>query len=1521
MSDLVSYLVSRGSISFLAMDAAVRRWRKEGGRLATSVLETTDITPDGILEALCGYTGLPPARDAMLAHVDPDLAEMFNADRALRIGAMPLSLDHRGLVLGVLTRLTPIALEELAEEFSSKIEQRIILEFRFFELLNRFYGHPIEGRFLMLSSRFPLAETDDDEFADDFFKNPTPAGERRRRPEIHELHTPAKPLTPIDALVADLNADDSPIRVDSPEFNLLKNAQRKVARIHESRLRRKLAENNDDEIKDLFQDDSFDAAFSLGADTNHSRRSQPLRTIRPISERIRPLSAPANHTDAQEPDQLPAIEPIVQLNANAPIAKRRIKSIGMEPIMPGALHNQKSRAIDPLHSFWENDERKDATNPIDAVDEDHVRRDTTAEQAVQDAHIPDVFPPPIPSVIDASSDDSIARHLGFWGQDSADHVDPNAFVSSTLGQDWSAAQLSAFFAGPRTRDELLNATFGYTERFFKRRFFLRVSNDNKTYVVAMQGAEPTSVDIAKVAIPYTDDSTIAKIRAEMTYFAGPPQDVGLSTLYTRLHIERPQEMVVFPIRISDRAVMLLAADSGPNTFVDRSRIDDIFYMLSQLGLALQRLITSNLRARQFVNNQREREPTGLTPTLHADKQRENTSPVESTRPDTSTAPVDNSIDERERTGENRPLSNGETPSESPNTTQNTSAEPQALVAPEINPEILRDSKATHDENTDDNAATNNDATKEPKPSTKPQNSPEDDEYIRSLLDYDDEKSTIAVPAAIAQALATVSNRATKDDDLNTNESEPLQIRGRGRAAHRTKSNWGADAINSLLDLNTTTTSSDAAQPTAQPTASALGAKPETPADNERQASRLAQAAFGDEPEDNAPAEEPPTSDDTNAEETNVEETGAGETDAGETDAGETSAGETNAGETNVEETNVEETGAGDSNAGGLFSSPEFDELFGVVDDIEKSFSGVLDVTRARHAQSNDDSNAADENANPNETTGDSAPENNSDENSPLFAHGTTEDIDPLTDIISLDDDWSLSDSQLALLVPPPPPSSDSDEQQRQVTAKIASDAAPQQPSEEPNEDDVANDNSKSDAPAHHTERLYTRAVVVPTRDPSQSSESGADAQPEHDSTEPETATTPTQTLRTKTIASPPPATPKTPPLTSAERTAQLRRALPPRPASLRDALSAPNETGSTSTLPPPPPATQSDEIRLGARHAGGPPPPPPATQSEEIRLDAFRTDDGPPPPPPATVTETSTLVQLADIPENQRRAATRVTQTVSESIANSVFGEEEFSDAQIEHVLNLPASELPSIVSSFPGVLLLNRHLPEQDARPVREHSQLLSLVDARLHDWLPDVWACLERRDANARYYALRLLALVRGLELRYPLIEALFDEDRQVQRLALALVESQRTHLDFHTVLDAVRSTLTSEDPGRREAAIIAVERLRDTESIPRLLDLLADPTPEVSDQARDALMRLTFVDFGFDGKRWREWQALHGRELPLQWLVDAMTALEPLRRELAARALAQMPNLAVNYHPDMSEKALRRARLAAERHFGLR
>lgn len=1665
MSDLVAYLVSRGSVSFLAMDAAVQRWRREGGRLATSILETTDITPDGILEALAAYSRLLPANDAILAQVDPDLAEMFNADRSLRLGAFPLALDHRGLVLGVLNRLSTSALDELAEEFSSSIEQRIILEFRFFELLNRFYGHPIEGRYLMLASRFPLSEKSVEEFEDDFFTTP-PSAEPPSRPSLQDLHTPAKPLSPIDALVADLNADNSPLIIDPEELGLLQSAQKKVARIHESRLRAlKGKPSSDPEESALFQDDSFEAAFNVGADIAADRRANQIRSIRTAEQAnlsFAPITSPAETTKAEEPDHLPLIQPV--LRANEPPSPR-MKSMGMEPIMPPSFDTRRSRAMDPLSSFWDAEDRAPNQSSIEAVHAPDVKnkRDTTAEHAIQNVSVPDVMPP-VPYNVANASDDSVARHLGFWSRDTADHIDPNSFTSSTLGQDWSASQLSAFFAGHRTRDELLNATFGYTKHFYKRRFFLRVSNDNKTYVVAMQGAQPTDIDITKVAIPYSDDSTIAQIRAEMTYFAGPPQDVGLSTLYTRLHIERPQEMVVFPIRISDRAVMLLAADSGPNAFIDRSRLDDVFHVLSQLGLALQRLITSNLRAQRIAE---ERTPTGVNPTLRG-ALRDVTSPLEpveavpaekqpsivteTKRPNTSTAPVENTIPKGEITAETSAVepTTSQNDSVSPLTAENLPVEPltsenspvdpltsensvvsdqtseqesvqvpttetELVEAPEINGDIEENTKAPAKITTPSATFPSEDAgssTAETK-----SDSDVDEDYIRSLLDFDNDKATVAVPAALAQALATVSVSPQKEEDASSATSPG----SRGRFAHRGKSSWGANAISSLLDIQKDSNPADLAAPQVD---GGLGrkssasnnfaavpsplekdvavepAKPSTaPADpfsnlfedalippepvkpaepaalskeerdwasspeaSDEELGKFALDSFTSEdnatdvtalstettidagsdvselsvtPEHSESLEQRPAeSTEEASEEAASQESVSTEVSAEEialplessieppnASAIEETPETIESASTNNDATDVasaEETDSASQESAAIakdeasetpvkdsiFDSPDLDELFGSVEDIEKSFADIFAAVSPKaetpqpvvHAKSV------------------MQPDSKSDDTS----RNATEDIDPLVDLIGLDDDWSPSESRIAQIMPPPAPPVANDTRQNAITAKLPSSSPRDGLSAEPSE-------AMKEAPSHQSETPFTSRhstlSAASTKPAKSTPPPPAPVEPQAPAAVTERLFTPSLNEETNESKDAETTTsPTSRPVSPTRTSPAIPRGLPPRPAGLKDRLPPP------PVVPPIIRKEQDEEPVTETAHffmdeeATKPSATNASSQSEEIRLDNLfgessnaSEEKGP--------TEISTLVQLSDIPEEQRRAATIAISTVGNAITETVFGQAEISDAEFERLLHAPASELPSIVAGFPGKLVLNRHLPEQDARPVREHSRLLALIDARLDHWLPEVWSCLERSSDAARYYALRLIALVRNPELRYSLIEALFDQDRQVQRLALAIVETHRAHVDFQTVLDAVRSNLSSENERKREAAAIAAERLRDVDSIPRLIELLADESSDVQARARESLNRLTFNDFGQSQTEWRQWYSMHGRELPVEWLVEAMTALEPLRRELAARALAQMPNLAVNYHPDMSEKALRRARLAAERHFGIR
>src|SRR5690625_3121694 len=159
MADLITHLVTHDIVGFLAMDTAVQHMRRVGGRLSSSILETADIEPRVLLEAISAFYGLDYATDELLLSIDPDVPQFWRHDNALRLGAIPLALDASGLTLGVLEPLSQFHLEEVKEEYGSNIRQLLLLEFRFFELCNRFFDVVLEQRYAIWASKFPLQET------------------------------------------------------------------------------------------------------------------------------------------------------------------------------------------------------------------------------------------------------------------------------------------------------------------------------------------------------------------------------------------------------------------------------------------------------------------------------------------------------------------------------------------------------------------------------------------------------------------------------------------------------------------------------------------------------------------------------------------------------------------------------------------------------------------------------------------------------------------------------------------------------------------------------------------------------------------------------------------------------------------------------------------------------------------------------------------------------------------------------------------------------------------------------------------------------------------------------------------------------------------------------------------------------------------------------------------------------------------------------------------------------------------
>ena len=330
-------------------------------------------------------------------------------------------------------------------------------------------------------------------------------------------------------------------------------------------------------------------------------------------------------------------------------------------------------------------------------------------------------------------------------------------------------------------------------------------------------------------------------------------------------------------------------------------------------------------------------------------------------------------------------------------------------------------------------------------------------------------------------------------------------------------------------------------------------------------------------------------------------------------------------------------------------------------------------------------------------------------------------------------------------------------------------------------------------------------------------------------------------------------------------------------------------------------------IRVQVRPPGSAPPPAPADEAPTRVLDG---------------SETSLLIGLGELAAQQHDAREDGGPVVvSASMEALLHGDEASREGALAELIERPADQLPPLIGVFPGPLLLNRRRADEELRPIEEHGPLIRLALARIEDYREQLWICAESASPDARYYAIRLLSFIRTMEFRYPLVEATFDRDNGVRRLALQVLEQHREHAEFGHALDALRARLHHRDVHVVEAAIVGLTLLRDTGAIPVMIELLGHEDQALAERTAQALSRMTFMDFGLDISRWTLWYNVHGDEPQEAWLAEAMTSPEPSRRVLAEKALRQIPRLVVNYHAEISEKQRERARRTVERFFGLR
>lgn len=304
----------------------------------------------------------------------------------------------------------------------------------------------------------------------------------------------------------------------------------------------------------------------------------------------------------------------------------------------------------------------------------------------------------------------------------------------------------------------------------------------------------------------------------------------------------------------------------------------------------------------------------------------------------------------------------------------------------------------------------------------------------------------------------------------------------------------------------------------------------------------------------------------------------------------------------------------------------------------------------------------------------------------------------------------------------------------------------------------------------------------------------------------------------------------------------------------------------------------------------------------------------------AEITAGSELINLRQM-RRELEDAEQSPGPIDEDLATILKAESD--DAVVEaaeRIISRPPANLPYLANIFPGPLWLDRRELEAATRPVYEHGPLLRIIHERLPVYVEQLWACIEQSNADARYYSLRLLAFVRELSLKGSLLEAIFDRDNDVRRLALQLIHNHMFYLDINQVTHLMKAGLESESEHLVLSSIVALIKLRSVEAVPNLISLLDHENEIIDQRAREGLLRLTFESSSLTKDQWTRWYDARGDEPAERWLTRAMTSDDHERRTTASKFLQRMTRLAVNYHADIGERQRRIARRTVEQYFGI-
>jgi len=223
-----------------------------------------------------------------------------------------------------------------------------------------------------------------------------------------------------------------------------------------------------------------------------------------------------------------------------------------------------------------------------------------------------------------------------------------------------------------------------------------------------------------------------------------------------------------------------------------------------------------------------------------------------------------------------------------------------------------------------------------------------------------------------------------------------------------------------------------------------------------------------------------------------------------------------------------------------------------------------------------------------------------------------------------------------------------------------------------------------------------------------------------------------------------------------------------------------------------------------------------------------------------------------------------------------------------KQLLKIGKGALPAVARAFPGSLWVDLSRPHRPLKSARHLSGLAGAMVAFGDDAVPYVANLLRATRAETRLSAALVAGDLTSPKLVKPLAARLQDDVPLVRQAAMLALRASALLPEARSLRQELLHTLENKSHKAqwRKKAAWMIGQLRDSEAVPRLIELLSDS--DVSEVCRETLVLLVGRDVGRFRFSWRGWWKSHGRDGRARWLVASLDQVEADARSIVAEEL---------------------------------